>query len=134
MQNWPARAGICWLVPDDWPLDHPDAHHLAETALPFTDLLASVDVVIGKCGYGTVAECVVNATPMLYIPRPDWPEEPYLVEWMEQHHACRAISRAYLDEGRMQAAVEDCCALAVRQVETTGAAEIAHILANDYAH
>lgn len=49
------------------------------------DLLASSDLVIGKPGYSTVAEVVTNGIPFLYIPRPDFPETPFLEEYLYRH-------------------------------------------------
>jgi hypothetical protein len=42
---------------------------LERKTMPHPDLVASVDVVISKLGYGILGECVANATPILYPPR-----------------------------------------------------------------
>ena len=76
MERWPADRNIHWLVSDDWRVQHPCATAFEPTGMAFSDLVVSCDAVLGKCGYGTVTECVVNGTPLLYIPRPGWPEEP----------------------------------------------------------
>jgi hypothetical protein len=47
----------------------------------FIDLLASVDAVVGKDSYGTVAETACGGIGLVMIPRADWPETPYLVDW-----------------------------------------------------
>ena len=39
------------------------------------DLIAASDAVLGKIGYGFVSECIANSTPLIYVPRSDWPEE-----------------------------------------------------------
>lgn len=44
------------------------------------DLIAASDVVLGKIGYGFVSECIANGTPLVYVPRSDWPEEPFVGE------------------------------------------------------
>lgn len=31
------------------------------------DLIASVDLVIAKCGYSTISECLTSGTPFLYL-------------------------------------------------------------------
>ena len=53
------------------PLDHPiqNASYLPQATLPHPDLVASVDLVISKAGYGLVGECLVAGTPFLYGPR-----------------------------------------------------------------
>lgn len=41
---------------------------------PHPDLVASVDLVISKPGYGITAECLSTGTPLLYPPRPEFAE------------------------------------------------------------
>ena len=59
------------------------------------DLVAVCDVVLGKIGYGTVSECLSTTpvTPLVYVPRQGWAEEPALVKLMEWNSACVCISR-----------------------------------------
>jgi len=125
VEDWPPDAGIHWLVADDWRVDHPAVSTLGATGMPFIDLLASADAVLGKCGYGTVAECVVNGTPLLYVPRPDWPEERWLAAWLARHRAGVPLPAARLADGAMRERVDRCRALAVRRVEADGAAQAA---------
>ena len=62
--------------------------------LPFVDLVQACDLVVGKPGYGTMSEALLHERPMLYIPRPDFPETPFLVDWASRHGHVRP-----LDEG-----------------------------------
>jgi len=41
---------------------------------PYQDLVASVDCMVGKLGYSTVAEAMLHGTPMIYLPRDDFAE------------------------------------------------------------
>lgn len=50
----------------------------------YQDLTASVDLVVSKLGYSTVAECMVNGTPLLYLPRADFAEYPFLERGVKQ--------------------------------------------------
>jgi hypothetical protein len=50
------------------------------TAASFIDLVASVDLVITKPGYGILADCLSHGTPMIYSDRGEFPEYPILVE------------------------------------------------------
>lgn len=61
--------------------------------LPFIDLLASVDVVVTKPGYGTVTELACCGTPSVMGARPDWPEEPWLSRWLQAHSRCLVVER-----------------------------------------
>lgn len=61
--------------------------------LPFEDLLASVDVVVSKPGYGIVTELACVGTPSVLLSRPDWPEEPHLSTWLAPHARCLVVPR-----------------------------------------
>ncbi len=125
IENWPHGAGISWLVADRFNSNHPDLYEIDEAQMSFTDILASVDLLLGKCGYGSVAECVVNGTPMLYMPRPDWPEEACLVDWMQQHNACLPVSKKTIESGDLLDVIEACACLEVDKVRATGAQQVA---------
>lgn len=43
--------------------------------------------VLGKLGYGTVSECLSHGTPLLYVPRTDWPEEEHLSKFIMGYQA-----------------------------------------------
>ena len=51
---------------------------VSKSDVGYADLLASADLVISKLGYATVAECMINAVPLLYLPREGFAEYPYL--------------------------------------------------------
>ena len=128
IEDWPQGQGIHWLVSERWQVRHADAGSLERTGLSFTDLVASCDAVLGKCGYGTVAECAVNGTPLLYIPRPDWPEEDTLRCWLEAHAAALPVARHDLETGELRATVLAAQALEVRRPAATGAGQAAEYL------
>jgi hypothetical protein len=52
----------------------PNLTALPQTLMPHDDLVASVDLVISKPGYGIVGECLANGTPLLYGPREEFAE------------------------------------------------------------
>jgi hypothetical protein len=67
---------------------------LPRTTMPHPDIVASVDLVISKLGYGILGECLANATPILYPPR------AYFVEFA-------AMERSIVDwPGRMALSLE----------------------------
>jgi hypothetical protein len=101
VDDWPRLPGLRWLVPAAWRCRHPDALALEDFGLSFTDLLCSVDAVVTKPGYGTFTEAAVNATPVLYQRRADWPEQACLIAWLEDHGRCREVAAAALQNGRL---------------------------------
>lgn len=101
VDRWPRIPGMRWLVPATWDAHHPDVFSLDKFDLAFTDVVRSCDAWITKPGYGSFAEAAVNGTPVLYVRRPDWPEEPYLVQWLEAHGRCLPVERPQLDQGEI---------------------------------
>lgn len=98
--NWPRHPDLLWIVPRDAGLRREDVIFIEDIELEFTDLLASCDCVMTKSGYGTFVEATAAGTPLLYVARPDWPEEPCLAAWLTQHHcAARSIHRAQFEAG-----------------------------------
>lgn len=91
LNRWPRLAGWRWLVTGN-PQGHPDMVVFDRADLNFTDVLASCDVVVTKPGYGTFAEAAVNGVPVLFVPRPDWPESPHMSGWLSEHGRCLPIT------------------------------------------
>jgi hypothetical protein len=74
-------------------------HVLEAIDLPFSDVLASCDCVFSKSAYGVFVEATVCGTPVLYVERPDWPEQPCLIDWLHRHNRAQGISRAQFEHG-----------------------------------
>ena len=100
-QSWPCMPGIHWLIPQRWAIDRPDMTALEPLGFEFTDLLASVDTVLTKPGYGTFAEAACNGTPVLYQRRDDWPEQEPLIDWLKQNARCREVSATEMASGHL---------------------------------
>lgn len=71
-------------------LGNPSNYHIISgKAFRYQDCIASVDCMISKIGYGVYAECVLNGTPILYLPREGFAEYPALhraiVKWGGGH-------------------------------------------------
>ena len=71
------------------PLEWPDSaiKCLKRSPLGFANILASMDVVITKPGFGIVSECIANNKPIIYSERDNFLEYPVLVEGIEKY--CR---------------------------------------------
>lgn len=109
VERWTRQADVHWIVPADWNVQREDVHSYESLGWPFTDVLASVDAVLGKLGYGLVAECACNGVPLLYVPRPDWPEEPFLADWLRTHGRCAPVARAALLNGDLHDLLAAAC-------------------------
>ncbi len=99
MEQWPELPGVRFVMQRDWHVRRSDTLILEEMGMPFADVLASCDAVITKPGYGTFAEAACAGVPVLYVPRINWPEEPWLVSWLETQIPCEALPRTELEEG-----------------------------------
>jgi hypothetical protein len=99
IERWPCLENVFWLVQESWGVNHPKAIVLETLKMNFSDLLASCDALVCKPGYGSFVEAACCGTPVLYVDRPDWPETPALVAWLQQNVACREISLGQSENG-----------------------------------
>jgi hypothetical protein len=122
------------LVPGAWQVQHPRVTPIEALSWDFSDLIASVDALIGKPGYGSFVEAACNATPMLYAARPDWPEQDALIPWLQRHARAREVSPLALRSGHL---APDLAALWQQPdpdpVTASGAEEVAALLAHSCA-
>lgn len=124
-EAWCRGQDLVWLVPDDWDTDDRRVHGLSATGMPFADLLASCDALVTKPGYGSFVEAAAAGVPILYLPRPDWPETPHLVEWLRCNARALEIGEeAWLAQG-IEAALESLWAQPPRQAVNLAGTQLA---------
>jgi hypothetical protein len=99
VQHWPRVSGLNWLVPAELDVPRDDVRCFDVPGLKFADLLASVDAVVTKPGYGTFVEAACCGIPILYLQRDDWPETPHLAAWLAVHARCAELTRERLLAG-----------------------------------
>ena len=99
VENWPQVPGLNWLVPPEWRVTRQDVRSFDLPGLKFTDLLASVDAVITKPGYGTFVEATCSGIPILYVERKDWPETPWFATWLATRARVAVLDRRQLADG-----------------------------------
>lgn len=99
VENWPRIDGVRYLVQANWRASHPDAIVFDSLPISFSDLLASSDALLCKPGYGSFVEAACAGVPVLYVGRPDWPESPALIDWLQCHGICREVSEKALEQG-----------------------------------
>ena len=99
VKSWPRVTGINWIVPAAWQVRRDDVRAIESADIEFANILASVDAVITKPGYGVFVEAACQGIPILYLQRDDWPETPYLSTWLGTHARSCALSRARLMRG-----------------------------------
>ena len=106
LEAWPEFPGVRWLTPPDWDVTRPDMASWAELGdCSMLDLIRSSDVLFTKPGYGAFTEAVCNGTRVLYVERDDWPEEPWLSDWLAEQGNGVRISRRQLITGELTEAL-----------------------------
>ena len=104
--HWPVFPGWRWIMGQNLTADRPDMICFDGLPLPFVDLIASVDVVVTKPGYGTFTEAGCAGTPLLTMERPGWPEWPHMFDWLKTHSPVAAISPERLRAGEFAAELD----------------------------
>ncbi len=113
---------------------HPHVTVLAEDSFRggfrYEDLVASVDVVVTKPGYGIIAECIATATPMLYTSRGEFREYDLLVSQLPGYVKSRFISQTDLFAGQWRDALTELTAAPPPplRMATDGAEVVARLL------
>jgi hypothetical protein len=84
---------------------------LYDARLRYEDLVAAVDVVATKPGYGIISECIANDTAMLYTSRGKFREYDVMVREMPRFLRCLFLDQQALLAGRWRAALDRVMAL-----------------------
>lgn len=92
VEQWLTLPGVRLVVPASWCSTHPQTLDFESIGLDYIDALWSCDALMCKPGYGSFVEAAAAGIPVLYLERPDWPEVPYLVGWLEGVGRCAALT------------------------------------------
>ena len=99
-------AGYRFLFDGSVPADN--KRFISTQSLPFSfkRLMASVDIIMTKPGYGTLVEAVALHTPMVYVRRYNFGDEQPLVDYLHQYG--RGVELSFHDfvHGRWLSALE----------------------------
>ncbi|MEP6958272.1 MAG: hypothetical protein ABI980_06045, partial [Nitrospirota bacterium] len=104
-------------------------------SLPFSfkTLMASVDVIMTKPGYGTIVEAVALHQPVVYVRRYNFADEPPLVDYLHRYGCGIELSIDDFTQGRWEPALQQALASPVPSLSPpppiTGAEDAATILA-----
>ncbi|MDR4464418.1 MAG: hypothetical protein MRJ66_09160 [Nitrospira sp.] len=105
---------------------------ISTKSLPFSfkTLMASVDVVMTKPGYGTLVEAVTLQTPMVYVRRYNFGDEQSLVDYLQRYGRGVELSHPDFINGRWLPALEQVVdlPLPIAPPPPTGAEEAAREL------
>lgn len=117
----------------DGPTPSTSTRCISTQSFPFTfrTLLASVDTILTKPGYGTVVEAVASRVPVIYVRRYNFVDEQPLVEYLHQHGNGIELSRDEFVNGQWLTTLQTVAAMptAPAPPTPTGAQQAATILA-----
>lgn len=91
----------------DGPIPMNSTRFISTKSLPFSfkTLLASVDAIVTKPGYGTLVEAVTLGTPLVYIRRYNFADEQPLVDYLHRHGRGVELTREDFVGGRWEPAI-----------------------------
>lgn len=85
--------------------------------LLYQDVVAAMDAVITKPGYGIVSDCIANATPVAFTDRGPFPESPILVREVQRHLPSVSIPRSAFYKGEWQNALNELSRLSGKRID-----------------
>ncbi|MBM4127292.1 MAG: hypothetical protein FJ247_08095 [Nitrospira sp.] len=118
----------------DGPVPPNNPKFVSTQSLPFSfkTLLASVDLIMSKPGYGTLVEAVTLRTPLVYVRRYNFADEQPLVDYLHQYGRGVELGGADFSAGRWEPALTAAGNLPAPSVPpppASGAEEAADVLA-----
>lgn len=81
-------------------------HPISREQVPFSDVIASMDVVISKPGFGILSDCIVNRKPLIYAERSNFLEFPILEAGIKRYLKHIHIPAADLYRGDLQGSLD----------------------------
>lgn len=93
------------VLPLEW--QRGNIHSIDRDRIRFTDIVASMDGVITKPGFGILSDCLVNGKPMIYADRSDFPEYEVLEAAIKMCFKHLHIPAEKLYRGEVGEAVEN---------------------------
>jgi len=83
-----------WLISNsDFPASE-NMHYLDDcNNWQYKDVIASVDGVISKPGYGMAVEAAAHGLPIVFFRRGHFPDEALIINWLHRHTRAKEISR-----------------------------------------
>jgi hypothetical protein len=121
-----------FLIDSPIPPGYSRIHSIKTLPFSFKTLLASVDLIMTKPGYGTIVEAVALQQPVLYVRRYNFVDEQPLVDYLHRYGRGMELSLDDFVKGRWEAALRTILDLPTSITpppSATGAADAATILA-----
>jgi L-arabinokinase len=101
----PPRPGRRWLAPEGWTGPARSDLRVLDDRVPFHDAIGAADLVVGKPGYGLIGDVEASGSRFLYVPRPGFPENAVLEDYLSSRQATRRLEAESLASGDWDAEV-----------------------------
>ena len=114
------------------PPEYSRIHSTKTLPFSFKTLLASVDIIMTKPGYGTVVEAVTLQQPVVYVRRYNFADEPPLLDYLHRYGRGIELSLDDFTQGRWEPALQQASSTPLPLLtppSPTGAAEAAELIA-----
>ncbi len=92
------------VEPLDWP--HSCVKCIRRSVASFSDILASMDEVVTKPGFGIISDCIANDKPIIYADREHFLEYAVLVESINTYCRSAFIPATELYAGKLERALK----------------------------
>jgi hypothetical protein len=108
--EWPVIPHLQWLVDQPEQQLRSDMTQVSSLDLSFLELVGSCDVILTKPGYGTYCEIAAIADQkrirVISLERPDWPETPFLNQFLIERVPFLEININQLEGKQLNTVIE----------------------------
>jgi hypothetical protein len=125
-----------FLIDGPVPPGYSRIHSTKTLPFSFKTLLASVDVIMTKPGYGTIVEAVACQQPVVYVRRYNFADESSLVDYLHRYGRGVELSIDDFMQGRWEATLQQALASPAPSLPPpppTGAAEAAEVIVQKWS-
>jgi hypothetical protein len=124
-----------FLIDGPAPSGYSRIHSTKTLPFSFKTLLASVDVIMTKPGYGTVVEAVTLQQPIVYVRRFNFADEPPLVDYLHRYGRSAELSIDDFMQGCWEPALRQALTASALFLPppSTGAAEAAEAIVREWS-
>ena len=123
-----------FLIDGPVPMGYSRIHSTQLLPFSFKTLLASVDIIMTKPGYGTIVEAVTLQQPIVYVRRHNFADEPPLVDFLHRYGRSVELSINDFTKGCWEPALRHALTApaAILPPPSTGAAEAAEAIVREW--
>ncbi len=99
------RSDCEWFSVEPLKWKDSSVHCITQADVCFADMVASVDIVVTKPGFGILSECIANQKPIIYTDRADFREYGVLVNSIGRYCRHAFIPNSELYAGQLERAL-----------------------------